>query len=466
MRNAFLLMTASFAMGAAVAQPIPFEQITEQPFGEGVFEPSLSGDGSRVAFRSSSDLVGENPDRSLEVFVYDSDTDTLSQVTSTPGGSGTSVTLPMIVPDGSRVIFRSIWDFIAEQPGSTFQLWEVDVDSGVYRQITSNPQGTPVFDPRLSGDGQWAVFLARINPTGQNADGSLEVFRVRIADGSLTQISNNNVVATEFPDINGDGTRIVWGDRANYDGTNTNSGLEIWLWDETQGITSVTDQQQGALQTNLPRIDHAGRFVSFISLFDFSGSGAIGRKVHVADTQSGTIELITNPGVGGSGANVPDAEIAPDGSAVFFESNRQLGGLNPDSNRELWRYDIATGEITQATDTTGGLSIIQLSDDATRRYVDISANNRIAYRSDNSLEQGVTNLGGNIELYLSVLDDHCPADVNGDGTLNDSDFFAWVTVFTADPRSPQQEEDCDVNEDGICSDSDFFAWVTAFGTGC
>lgn len=61
----------------------------------------------------------------------------------------------------------------------------------------------------------------------------------------------------------------------------------------------------------------------------------------------------------------------------------------------------------------------------------------------------------------------CPADVNGDGTLNESDFFAWVTAFTTDPRSPEQESACDVNSDGSCNESDFFAWVTFFtGVGC
>ncbi|MEM9167958.1 MAG: dockerin type I domain-containing protein [Planctomycetota bacterium] len=61
----------------------------------------------------------------------------------------------------------------------------------------------------------------------------------------------------------------------------------------------------------------------------------------------------------------------------------------------------------------------------------------------------------------------CPADVNGDGELNDSDFFAWVTAFTSNPRTPEDEQACDVNRSGECNDSDFFAWVTIFtGVGC
>ncbi|MEM8756858.1 MAG: GC-type dockerin domain-anchored protein [Planctomycetota bacterium] len=61
----------------------------------------------------------------------------------------------------------------------------------------------------------------------------------------------------------------------------------------------------------------------------------------------------------------------------------------------------------------------------------------------------------------------CPADVNGNGSVDGSDFFAWVTAFSANPRTPEQESACDVNTDGSCTESDFFAWVAAFGgTGC
>ncbi|MEM1072094.1 MAG: GC-type dockerin domain-anchored protein [Planctomycetota bacterium] len=61
--------------------------------------------------------------------------------------------------------------------------------------------------------------------------------------------------------------------------------------------------------------------------------------------------------------------------------------------------------------------------------------------------------------YASRLADPCPADVNDDGTVNDSDFFAWVTAFqTGDPAG-------DVNRDGLVTDSDFFAWVAVFTSG-
>ncbi|MEM1072545.1 MAG: dockerin type I domain-containing protein [Planctomycetota bacterium] len=61
-----------------------------------------------------------------------------------------------------------------------------------------------------------------------------------------------------------------------------------------------------------------------------------------------------------------------------------------------------------------------------------------------------------------VDDDRLCGDVNMDGLVNDSDFFAWVTAFLTDPQTTESLIACDVNTDGNCSDSDFFAWVTAF----
>ncbi|MEM1072325.1 MAG: hypothetical protein AAGH71_05845, partial [Planctomycetota bacterium] len=69
------------------------------------------------------------------------------------------------------------------------------------------------------------------------------------------------------------------------------------------------------------------------------------------------------------------------------------------------------------------------------------------------------------EDSVSILT-RCLGDVNLDGVTDDSDFFAWVTNFVADPRSEDELSACDVNLDGACTDSDFFAWVTAFINGC
>lgn len=66
----------------------------------------------------------------------------------------------------------------------------------------------------------------------------------------------------------------------------------------------------------------------------------------------------------------------------------------------------------------------------------------------------------NALVLLVPISEPCPADVNGDGIADGSDFFAWVVAFGAnDPAA-------DINGDGVVEGSDFFAWVAAFGNGC
>ncbi|MEM8756587.1 MAG: GC-type dockerin domain-anchored protein [Planctomycetota bacterium] len=54
----------------------------------------------------------------------------------------------------------------------------------------------------------------------------------------------------------------------------------------------------------------------------------------------------------------------------------------------------------------------------------------------------------------------CAGDVNGDGTLDSADFFAWVQAFD------EQRPEADVNRDGDVTGGDFFAWVDLFQNGC
>jgi len=54
----------------------------------------------------------------------------------------------------------------------------------------------------------------------------------------------------------------------------------------------------------------------------------------------------------------------------------------------------------------------------------------------------------------------CPADVNGDGSIDVGDFFAFVVLFsTGDPAA-------DFDGDGTLDVLDFFAFVSAFAQGC
>ena len=90
--------------GVAAAQTCRIDQVTVTTAGDSR-DPSLSGDGSALAFKSSSDLVGSNADGNEEIFIYEFSSATLEQVTTSLGGG--SNTEPSLNSDGSRAVFNS-----------------------------------------------------------------------------------------------------------------------------------------------------------------------------------------------------------------------------------------------------------------------------------------------------------------------------------------------------------------------
>jgi Tol biopolymer transport system component len=74
--------------------------------------------GSRVVFSSTSDLVpGANADLNMEIFMFDVDAGTLTQITSTTGGHGCAG--PAISANGMVVAFSCDRDLV---PGSNTDL--------------------------------------------------------------------------------------------------------------------------------------------------------------------------------------------------------------------------------------------------------------------------------------------------------------------------------------------------------
>jgi Tol biopolymer transport system component len=148
-----------------------------------VFSPSISEDGSRVAFFSSDDLTGENRDRNSEVFLINMDGTGLTQLTD---GGGFS---PSLSGDGVRVAFLSSADLTGENPDGSTEVFVANVDGTELGQLTSTPLvkigPTPVAQfgpPSLSGDGLKVAVGSAADLTGENFDGSEEIFIITIDD--------------------------------------------------------------------------------------------------------------------------------------------------------------------------------------------------------------------------------------------------------------------------------------------
>lgn len=75
----------------------------------GSLQPSISGDGSRVAFFSFRDLTGEDTNDHADIYVFDRVTRLLTLMTTAPSGEPSNAPSfrPALAPDGSAVAFHS-----------------------------------------------------------------------------------------------------------------------------------------------------------------------------------------------------------------------------------------------------------------------------------------------------------------------------------------------------------------------
>ena len=450
-RGGVFALAVSAAGGSSIAQvDYAFEQITEFGFGTAVFEVSIAAEtADRIAFRTTGDLDGPNEGGNFEIFLYDRSTGAFTQVTDTPFGIGNFE--PLMAPDGRSIVFTSFFDHVGDGQGGQRELYEYDVATRAFSRLV-NITTSQIVNPRMSGNGRYVVFRSAANLTGGNPDRNFEIFRVDRVDGSVVQITDTTSGLRSFPDVSFDGRFVV------YDRNNPN---DVLLWDGQTNTTTNLTNNPGNSRTEMPQISDDGRFVSFYSLRAYDPNSS-GNGLFVIDRDLGTITRVARPAIDNEDNEPFTMEMAPDGSAVFFESDQQLGTL-----RDLYRYSITSNVIERVTTGTPRVSDAALSTDASRRYVSVSRDGTLAYRSeqqeldpdgDNSNNAG----GPNLDLFVGVP--RCTGDTNGDRLVTVSDLL--VVIGNLDSMVTGGASDGDFDGSGDVTMSDLLDVVGRLGVGC
>jgi len=270
----------------------------------------IDHDGQWVAFISNADLTGENADHNYEAFVVRSDGTGLRQLTHEPSPSYRvyGITLSR---DGQKVAFGSTSDFLGTNPDHSREVFIINRDGTGLAQVTDNPDPTKTFDAAygITWGGDTLLIYGTANPTGQNPDGHSELFIVNSYGTGLEQLTCDRYYDTTNAMMSYDGTVVSFRSRADFTGENPDHSWEVFMMrsDGTR-LTQVSRYDGPGLGSCLDRLSGDGKHIAFTSNGNQTGQNPdLSQEGFIADVLRETTLALNSV----SPASVPVGSAGP-----------------------------------------------------------------------------------------------------------------------------------------------------------
>ena len=344
--TALILITNNTAMAQQLVCPErSIQQITNDPVLESE-RPDINSPGSYIAFDSDSNINGGNPNNNTEVFLYDTTTDVFTQITDTTSGFNITAS---ISDDANIIAFESTANITGQNPDGSREIVFFNRATSTFTQITDDPNtGNRSRQPSVSDDGDFIAFRSEFSINGGNPENNNEIYLYNVNTGVITQITTTMTGESYGPSISADGTYISFESEADISGLNPEMNRDMFLFNTSfSSFTNLTNATSGDSFNG--KISSDGQYVAFVSRSPLTPLFISGNQVYVVNTTTGAITQITNVDGNGSFPS-PNA----DGSIISFDFGGNLNGGNPEGNKEVYVYDMSNGVITQITQQTTG----------------------------------------------------------------------------------------------------------------
>jgi uncharacterized repeat protein (TIGR01451 family) len=228
--------------------------------------PTISRNGSRVAFFSDRDLVGDNEDENFEIFACDLQSQALTQITNTLRGANI---FPSSNYSGTQIAFVSDRDLTGQnnddgRGNGNQEIFVAQIDASwniTFTQVTKTTGDVINDQPSINSDGTRIAFVSNWDFVGGASDDNLEVFVADInPDGSITfgRVSDtSDDVNKEQPSISGDGTRVAY--------TRVSAASSRVYWAEVGSTAPHVQVSTGGSSNEEPAMSLQGDRIAFVS---------------------------------------------------------------------------------------------------------------------------------------------------------------------------------------------------------
>ncbi len=323
----------------------------------GASAPSVSSDGSRVAFSSdASNLIrGDENGARTDAFVRDLNAGKTvagdarrSGKTAARGGRLGRGPSGALSADGRFLVFTSNTpDLNGHVPA--YAIFRRDLVTGSHARAC-RAGNADAGNPVISADGRFVAFESRAtNLAGGDHDLQPDVYECDTSNGNIARVSVpladsvDSAGSSGSPSISADGRYIAFTSDAGGLVPGDGSRAGVYWRDMATGETRLVDVPPGALSSDgsgmNPKISADGRFVLFdLDATDLLGGGLNGHTVDVfrKDMISGAVALVSQgkDGSGATGDSTADS-ISADGNVAVFTSNASnlvLGDTNNSSD--------------------------------------------------------------------------------------------------------------------------------------
>ena len=353
-------------------------------------QSALSDGGRKVVFTSlANDLVPNDTNGSLDVFVYDVATGTNTLVSADLDGNPASgfTSSPVMSADGRFVAFVSTaTNLVANDTNGAADIFLRDLDAGITTLVNVDSNGVVLGTgdasaPVISADGRYVAFLCKTN----QAQAYPGTYWRDVIAGRTILLSDGSAHA---PAMSADGKRVVWynssnrlnewdalslsniiynlvigssfavlspiGDRFMYQ-----NGPTLFVKSVTGGTNEFTSTGVAPI-TNSSPWSADGRFITFASSAALVSNDTNGTNdVYLCDLQSGSLTLVSVDAAHTNSANGASdwPAISGDGHFVIYRSfatDLVTGNTNPSPN--IFLFDRFTGSNTLITAVSPGSS--------------------------------------------------------------------------------------------------------------